>query len=454
MMITKLHLPRRTFLRGMGATLALPLLDAMVPALSATAATAANPVRRLGFIYIPHGAVMQKWTPGEEGRITELSPTLRALEGFQDQMIVPTNLEHRNAQGNGTDGNAEHTRSNAAWLSAARPKMTEGADVRLATTVDQIAAQELCKDTRLPSLELTVEPNFLVGNCDNGYNCVYVNSMSWRTPTVPLPMEGNPRLVFERLFGDGGSPGERLTQMHADTSILDSVVQDMKRLQRSLGATDRVKVVEYTDAIREVERRIQKTEQQATTELMLPTRPIGIPENFEDHVKLLFDLQVLAYQADITRVFTFMMGREQSQRTFPQIGINEGHHGVSHHQGNAQKIAMIEKINVYHLTLFRYFLEKMRATPDGDGNLLDHSMLLYGSGMSDGNMHNHVNLPLVVVGGGAGRLKGGHHIKYPEPVPMANLLVGLLDKAGVHLDKFGDSTDRINLEPLSLTTGV
>jgi hypothetical protein len=454
MIITKLYLPRRTFLRGLGATLALPLLDAMVPALSAAARTVANPVRRLGFIYIPHGAVMPKWTPAGEGRITELSPILRVLEGFQDQMIVPTNLEHRNAQGNGMDGNAEHTRSNAAWLSGARPKMTEGADVVLATTADQIAAQELCKDTRLPSLELTVEPTFLVGNCDNGYNCVYVNCMSWRTPTVPLPMEVNPRLVFERLFGDGGSAAEVRAQLHADTSILDSVLQDMKRLEKSLGASDRVKVVEYTDAIREVERRIQKAERQAATELSLPGRPIGIPESFEEHAKLMFDLQVLAYQADITRVFTFMLGREQSMRTFPQIGVNEGHHGVSHHQDNPQKIGMIEKINAYHLTLFRYFLEKMRATPDGDGNLLDHSMLLYGSGMSDGNLHNHVNLPLVLVGGGSGRLKGGYHIKYPEPVPMANLLVGLLDKAGVHLDKFADSTQPIDLEPLSLTSSV
>src|SRR5260221_652153 len=308
MFITKMSLPRRTFLRGVGATLGLPLLDAVVPALSAAARTGASPVRRLGFVSIPHGAVMQKWTPAAEGRIVELSPTLRVLEAFQDQMVVPTNLEHKNAQGNSLDGNAEHTRSNAAWLSAARPKMTEGADVLLATTVDQIAAQELCKDTRLPSLEMTVEPTFLVGNCDNGYNCVYVNCMSWRTPTVPLPMEVNPRLVFERLFGDGGSAAELRAEMRADTSILDSVTEDMKRLQRSLGAPDRLKVTEYTDAIREVERRIQKTEQQAGADLSLPDRPIGIPESFEDHAKLMFDLHVLSYQADITRLFTVMFG--------------------------------------------------------------------------------------------------------------------------------------------------
>ena len=451
MIITKMSLPRRTFLRGIGATLALPLLDAMIPALSATAATAANPVRRLGFIYIPHGAWMERWTPAAEGTLTELSPILTALLPFRDQLIVPTNLEHKNAQGKG-DGNAEHTRSNASWLSAARPKMTEGADVFLATTVDQIAAQQLCKDTRLPSLELTLEPNFLVGNCDNGYNCVYVNSMSWRTPTMPLPMENSPRLVFERLFGEGGSTEELRAHLRTDRSILDSVMDDMTRLKRSLGAGDRSKVTEYMDAVREVERRIQTAEEHAgKSDLVLPERPVGIPESFDDHAKLMLDLQVLAYQADVTRVFTLMMGREQSMRTFPQIGVNEGHHGVSHHQDNPAKLAMIQKINTYHISLLAYFLEKMRATSDGDGSLLDHSMILYGSGMSDGNLHNHVNLPLVLAGGGSGHLKGGRHIRYAEPMPMANLLVGLLDKAGVHLDKFGDSTGRIDLEPLALS---
>ena len=460
MIITKTCLPRRTFLRGMGATLALPLLDSMVPALSATAKTAANPVRRLGFIYFPHGSVTwvpgdgNTWTPpGEGGHLNELSPILRTLEPVKDQLLVLTNMEHKNAQGNGTDGNAEHTRSNASWLSAARPKMTEGADVRLATTVDQIAAKQICRDTRLPSLELTLENSFLVGNCDNGYNCVYVNSLSWSSPTTPLPMENNPRMVFERLFGEGGTVDQRRAEMRKDRSILDSVTEDMSRLLRTLGAGDRTRVSQYVDAVREVERRIQQAEAQASeSTLALPDRPVGIPETYDEHAKLLFDLLVLTYQADLTRVFSMQLGREQSARTFPWIGVNEGHHGVSHHQDKPEKIAAIAKINAYHIELLSYFVEKMAATPDGDGSLLDHSMVLHGSGMCNGNLHNHKNLPLVLVGGGSGQLHGGRHIKYKELTPMANLLLGLLDKAGVPADSFGDSTDRVDLEPLSLTS--
>ena len=319
MIITKKHLPRRTFLRGMGATLALPLLDAMVPALSATARTAARPVRRLGFIYFPHGSVSwangsaNRWTPPGEGGALELSPILQRLAPVKDQTLVLTNMEHRNAQGNGTDGNAEHTRSNASWLSAARPKMTEGADVRLATTVDQIAAGKLCRDTRLPSLELTLENSFLVGNCDNGYNCVYVNTLSWSSPTTPLPMENNPRAVFERLFGDGGTVDERRAAMRRDRSILDSVTDDMARLVGSLGASDRVRVDQYVDAVREVERRIQRAEAQAgESTFTLPDRPVGIPETYDDHARLLFDLLLLTYQADITRVFSLQLGRERA----------------------------------------------------------------------------------------------------------------------------------------------
>ena len=459
MIITKKHLPRRTFLRGVGATLALPLLDSMVPALSATARTAARPVRRLGFIYFPHGSVSwapgsaNRWTPPGEGGALELSPILQRLAPVKDQTLVLTNMEHRNAQGNGTDGNAEHTRSNASWLSAARPKMTEGADVRLATTVDQIAAGKLCRDTRLPSLELTLENSFLVGNCDNGYNCVYVNTLSWSSPTTPLPMENNPRAVFERLFGDGGTVDERRAAMRRDRSILDSVTDDMARLVGSLGASDRARVDQYVDSVREVERRIQRAEAQAgESTFTLPDRPVGIPETYDEHARLLLDLLLLTYQADITRVFSLQLGREQSARTFPWIGVNEGHHAVSHHQDDPEKMASIAKINTYHIELLAYFLDKLAATPDGDGNLLDHSMVLHGSGMSNGNLHNHKNLPLVLVGGGAGRLKGGRHIKFAEMTPMANLLLGLLDKAGVPADTFGDSTDRVDLEPLSLLT--
>ena len=459
MIITKKHLPRRTFLRGVGATLALPLLDAMVPALSAAARTAANPVRRLGFIYFPHGSVSwadgsaNRWTPPGEGGALELSPILQRLAPVKDQTLVLTNMEHRNAQGNGTDGNAEHTRSNASWLSAARPKMTEGADVRLATTVDQIAAGKLCRDNRLPSLELTLENSFLVGNCDNGYNCVYVNTLSWSSPTTPLPMENNPRVVFERLFGDGGTVDERRAAMRRDQSILDSVTDDMARLVGSLGASDRARVDQYVDSVREVERRIQRAEAQAgESTFTLPDRPVGIPETYDEHARLLFDLLLLTYQADITRVFSLQLGREQSARTFPWIGVNEGHHAVSHHQDDPEKMASIAKINTYHIELLAYFVDKLAATPDGDGSLLDHSMVLHGSGMSNGNLHDHKNLPLVLVGGGAGQLKGGRHIKFAELTPMANLLLGLLDKAGVPADSFGDSNGRVDLEPLSLMT--
>ena len=457
MIITRKHLPRRTFLRGMGATVALPLLDSMVPALSAMAKTSANPVRRLGFIYFPHGSVswakgpQNQWTPPGEGGPLTLSPILQPLSAVRDQMIVLTNMEHRNAQGNGTDGNAEHTRSNASWLSAARPKMTEGADVLLATTVDQIAARRLCRDTRLPSLELTMENSFLVGNCDNGYNCVYVNTLSWASPTTPLPMENNPRLVFERLFGEGGTVDERRAEMRKDRSILDSVTEDMARLMRSLGAGDRTRVNDYVDAVREVERRIQRAEEQAgESTLALPDRPVGIPEEYDEHVKLMFDLLVLTWQADITRVFSLQLGREQSARTFPWIGVNEGHHGTSHHQDKPEKIAAIARINTYYSQLLAYFAEKLAATSDATGSLLDNSMVLHGSGMCNGNLHDHKNLPLVLLGGGAGKLRGGRHIKFPELTPMANLLLGLLDKAGVPADSFGDSDGRVDLEPLSL----
>ena len=461
MIITKKHLPRRTFLRGVGATVALPLLDSMVPALSAMARTSANPVRRLGFIYFPHGSVswakgsQNQWTPPGEAGPLALSPILQPLAAVKDQLIVLTNMEHRNAQGNGTDGNAEHTRSNASWLSAARPKMTEGADVLLATTVDQLAARRLCRDTRLPSLELTLENSFLVGNCDNGYNCVYVNTLSWSSPTTPLPMENNPRLVFERLFGEGGTVDQRRAEMRKDRSILDSVTDDMSRLMRSLGAGDRTRVGNYVDAVREVERRIQRAEEQAgQSALALPDRPVGIPEAYDEHVKLMFDLLVLTWQADITRVFSMQLGREQSARTFPWIGVNEGHHGTSHHQDKPEKIAAIARINTYYSTLLAYFAERLAATPDGDGSLLDHSMVLHGSGMCNGNLHDHKNLPLLLMGGGAGRLRGGRHIKFRELTPMANLLLGLLDKAGVPADSFGDSTGRVDLEPLSLATDV
>ena len=455
MMISRIALPRRTFLRGVGATLALPLLDAMVPALSAVANTAASPVRRLGFIYFPHGSVtwskdQNLWTPPAEGRLVELPPILRSLAPYRDQVTVLTNLDMQNAQGNGKDGNGEHTRANATFLSAARPKMTVRSDVRLATTIDQIAARELSKDTRLPSLELALDSNFLVGNCDDGYNCVYVNTISWSSPTTPLPTETNPRRVFERLFGEGGSAAEMRAETKTDLSILDAVAEDLHRVQRKLGPSDRIRVSEYVETVREVERRVHALERQTDLPgLTIPERPIGVPDTYDEHAKLMLDLQVLAYQADITRVFTLMLGREQNARVFPGIGVSDGHHAVSHHQDNPEKIAAIAKINAYQVQLFAYLLEKLDATPDGEGSLLDHSMLLYGSGISNGNLHDHRNLPVVVAGGGAGQLKGGRHVAFAALTPMANLLLGLLDRAGVHLESFGDSTGRIGLDPLA-----
>ncbi len=448
MIIKKLALPRRTFLRGMGATLALPLLDAMVPVASALAQTAAKPTKRLGFIYIPNGANMAKWTPAGEGTALELSPTLSPLESLRDQVVIPTGLDQRQAEAWG-DGNGEHSRASGAWLNGVHPKRTEGADVRAGTTADQLAAAELGKDTLLPSLELALENSFVVGNCDNGYSCVYTNTISWRTPTTPLPMEHNPRVVFERLFGEGGTEEQRVARLQQDRSILDAVREDMARLARTLGPGDRGRVTQYLDAVREIERRIQQAE--ARTDAALPEvleRPVGIPETFDEHARLMFDLQALAFQADITRVFTFLIGREQTAQSYPEIGVPDPHHAMSHHQMRPERLASYAKINTYHVELFASFLDKLRSTPDGDGSVLDHSLILYGAGISDGDQHSHVDLPLILAGGGGGRLKGGRHLRYENDTPMTNLLVTMLDKAGVRVDEFGDSTGRLPLETL------
>jgi len=453
MIISKKSLPRRTFLRGMGATLALPFLDAMVPALSATARTAAHPVRRLGFIYIANGVAMNSavnyWRPKGAGANFELSPILTSLAPFRDQLIVVSGLSHRQAETLG-DGNGDHTRGTATWLNGVHPKYTEGSDVQAGTTADQIAAKAIGKDTPLPSLELGIDSNFLVGSCENGYSCIYMNTLAWRTPDAPLPMENNPRVIFERLFGEGGTAAQRLAQMRKTRSILDSVIDETAELQRTLGPRDRTSVSDYFDAVREIERRIQKAEEH-TTASALPVleRPMGVPERFDQHVKLMYDLQWLAYQADLTRVFTFMLGREVSSRTFPEIGVSEPHHGLSHHRDDPKQLEKYAKINVYQAELFAYFLEKLRSTPDGDGSLLDHTMLLYGAGLSNPNEHSHLDLPITVVGGGAGQLKGGRHVECSLDTPMTNLLVSLLEKVGVPVDKLGDSTGRLDLEPLS-----
>jgi hypothetical protein len=436
MTITKKALPRRTVLRGLGASLALPLLDAMVPAMTALAASPASPVRRLGFVYMPMGAHIPQWTPPGADTLAELSPTLRSLAPVVDQITVLTNLELKNAYP-GT-----HATSNAAFLSAARAKWTESSDYYLGTTVDQVAAKQLGRETQLPSLELAMDLLTTVGQCDNGYACVYQNNLSWSSPTTPLPAEAHPRVVFERLFGDGGTAAERRAELRKSSSLLDWMKEDIGRLQRKLGPSDRTKVTQYLDTVREVERRIQKAETD-TADSHLPDldRPVGVPAAYADHARLMFDLQVLALQGDVTRVITFQLARETSTRTYPEIGVSEPHHPLTHNGGDPEKLAKVAIVNAFHVSLFARFLEKLKATPDGDGSLLDHTLYLYGSGMGNPDVHDHVNLPILVAGGKP--RKGGRHIRYSEPTPLANLHLTLLDKTGVRLDAFADSQGKI-----------
>ena len=448
MILTKKALPRRTFLRGMGAAIALPLLDAMVPSMTAWAKTAAKPVRRLGFVYVPMGSDITRWTPpGGNGALGELSPSLSPLAALKDRINVVTNLELKNAYP-GT-----HATSNASFLSAAKAKWTESTDYYLGTTVDQIAAQQIGQDTQLPSLELAMDLLDMVGQCDNGYACVYQNNLSWSSPTTPLPAEAHPRIVFERLFGEGGTAAERRAGLGRRASLLDWVRDDITRLEGKLGPGDRVKVGEYLDSVREVERRIQRAEAQ-TEEGAQPDvdRPVGVPAAYADHARLMFDLQVLALQSDVTRVVTFQLARESSNRTYPEIGVPDPHHPTSHHGNDPEKVAKLAKINQFHVSLFAYFLEQLASVPEGDGTLLDNSVYLYGSGMGNPNIHDHVNLPIIVAGGGAGRIRGGRHIRHDEPTPMANLHLSLLDSVGVRLDSFADSTGRIDTlaEPVGL----
>lgn len=444
MIITGKALPRRTFLRGLGATVALPLLDAMVPSMSALARTAAAPVRRLGFVYMPMGCDLPRWMPPGGDTLAELSPTLQSLRPVLDQLTVISNLELKNAYP-GT-----HATSNAAFLSAAKAKWTESRDYYLGTTVDQIAAKEIGQQTLLPSLELSMDLLQTVGQCDNGYACVYQNNLSWSSPTTPLPAEAHPRVVFERLFGEGGGAADRRAALKRRASLLDWVREDITRLQNRLGAEDRARVGQYLETVREVERRIQKAEA-ATVDQALPDldRPAGVPALYADHARLMFDLQVLAMQADVTRVITFQLARETSNRTYAEIGVPDPHHPLTHHGNDPDKVARMAKINAFHVSLFAYYLEKLKSTPEGDGNLLDHSLILYGSGMGDPNLHDHVNLPILVAGGAAGRIKGARHIRYAEPTPLANLHLTLLERAGVRMDAFADSKGKID-ELLSL----
>jgi hypothetical protein len=433
-------LPRRTLLRGVGASVALPLLDAMIPAATAATRTAARPVRRLGYVFMPMGCDQSRWTPrATDGRLGELSPILRSLGSVKKHVTVITNLELRNAYP------GSHATSNSAFLSAAKAKHTESSDYYLGTTADQVAAQQIGRETQLPSLELSMDMLQTTGQCDNGYACVYQNNLSWSSPTTPLPSEAHPRIVFERLFGHGGTVAERRAALRKRKSLLDRVAEDLAHLERDVGPADRARLTEYLDTVREVERRIHRAEAdlaQSTLPVDLE-RPLGVPASFADHARLMFDLQVLAMQGDITRICTFQLARETSNRTYPEIGVPDPHHPLSHHGNDPDKIARMSKINAFHVSLFAYYLERLQATRDGDGSLLDHGLILYGSGIGNPNVHDHVELPIIVAGGASFGMKGGRLIRHKQAVPLANLHLTLLDKVGVRIESFADSTGRM-----------
>jgi hypothetical protein len=445
--ITKKSIPRRTFLKGAGATLALPLLDSMIPAATASIHTPANAVRRLGYVFMPMGCDESRWTPRSENTLDQLSPILNSLAPVKDNTTVFTNMELRPAYP------GSHATSNSSFLSAARAKVTESSDYYLGTTADQVAAKQIGQDTQLPSLELAMDLLQITGQCDNGYACVYQNNLSWSSPTTPLPAEAHPRIVFEHLFGEGGTSEERRAALKKRASLLDSIVDSMQSLKRDLGASDRSRVSEYLEAVREVERRIQQAEN-ASKDSPLPDldRPMGVPAAYADHARLMFDLQLLAYQGDITRVCTFQLARETSNRSYPEIGVSDPHHPLSHHGDDPAKIERMSKINAFHVSLFAEYLQKLKNTPEGNGSLLDNVLILYGSGIGNPNVHNHTNLPIIVAGGAAGGMKGNRHIRFNEVTPLANLHLSLLDKVGVTIDSFGDSTGQIDglFEPLSV----
>lgn len=447
MIVTKKAIPRRTMLRGLGATLALPLLDGMIPALTAQSRTAAAPVHRFGVMYIVNGMIMQNWTPAADGAAYELTPTLAALAPHRDRFSVLSGLAC--VPSPGRPGGA-HAKASTRFLTDISPPTSE-TWLDAGISIDQMLANDAGKHTQLASLELAIESGETAGACDVGFACAYTNTISWRSANTPLPTQHNPRVVFERLFGDSGNttPQARRARIEQDRSVLDSVLAEARSLSGSIGAGDRAKLVEYLDAIRDVERRIARAEEQSGRELPVVDHPSGVPDSFDDHVKLMTDLQVLAYQADLTRVVTFMLGREFSGMTFPQIGVADAHHPITHHQQEAEKIVKVAKINAYQVTKFAYLLDRLAATPDGDGSLLDHSTLLYGTGMGDCNAHDPRSIPLLLAGGGAGQLRGGRHIRFPKETPLANLHLTLLDKFGVNLDRIGDSTGRIDDRVLS-----
>ena len=450
MMVFHNSIPRRTFLRGAGAALALPWLEGMLPAFPTPANRAAATATRLSFVYVPNGIIMDHWTPSQEGAAFELTPTLEPLGSFRDQFVLLSGLNQNAADPAPGEGeSAPHERAGATFLTGVHPKR-EGL---VGISVDQIAARELGKQTQIASLELGLHDTDVVGQCEKQWSCAYLNTLSWRTATTPLPIENEPRRVFERLFGEGSSadPAARLSRIQRDRSLLDSVIEAATRLMTRLDAADRRRLSEYLDAIRDVERRIQMAETQSQSQMEEPQealtldRPVGVPARFDDYARLMFDLLVLAYQSDLTRVSTFMVGREQSNRTYREIGVPDAHHGLSHHGMDPVKIAKVIQIDHFHSELFAYFLDRMRSTPDGDGSLLDHSMVLYGSALSDGNEHLNQNLPILLAGGGAGRIQRGVHVRYPKDTPLTNLYLALLDKMGVRVEQFGDSNGELQL---------
>jgi hypothetical protein len=436
MFITKMALPRRTFLRSTSAALALPLLEAMVPALTATAKTVATPRPRFGAVYVPHGVILDQWDPLTTGAGFDFTPILKPLEPFRDSLAIVTNV----ARGGGNN----HAVACSSWLSGVVAKATEAEDVLLGTTIDQVIAKQIGGGTPFPSLELATEDfTGFVGGCSTGYSCAYMNTISWSTPTTPLPMEINPRVVFERLFGRAGTADQRRVRLQKDKSILDSIKEDVDRLQGWLGERDRVRLSEYLDDVREIERRIERMEEQSSAAITSFDAPVGIPEAYGEHASLMFDLAAVAYQTDLSRVFSFMMARDLSTKTYPQLGVTLGHHDVSHHGGDPGQISAHAKINTYHIQLFARFLEKLRSTPDGDGSLLDHSLIVYGSGMGNGNIHAPDRLPLAIVGGAITKNRG--HIRTAEHTPVGNVWLSTANHFEIPLERFGDSTGSVDL---------
>jgi len=436
MFITKKHLSRRTVLRGVGAAIALPLLDAMIPASTALAKTAARPTPRLGFVYFPHGAIMEQWTPATEGANFELSPILTPLKSFQKQLTVISGLGNRPGE-----SQAVHAIVPATWLSCTHPK--QGQEPSMAITADQMAALHIGQDTPLPSLEIATEAQGGGGACDRDYGCNYSGTISFRTASTPLPMEYNPKKLFQRLFGRGDSPEERAALVKQYGSVLDMVTEDAASLQASLGARDKAVLSDYLETVRELERRVQKTEAQDLSKLELPSVPVGIPDSFDQHLNLMFDMAALAYQGNLTRIVNFMMAAEVSGRTYNNVGVSDAFHALSHHANDPAKKERLVRIQRYHTEVFAKFLTKLANMPDGDGSMLDHSIILYGSNMSNSDRHNQFPLPTAILGGGCGKLKGGQHLRYPDHTPLANVLLTILDRAGVPAEKVGDSNAKM-----------